>query len=201
MVHHKLSLATALAMCLSLSVACTKHAESAKSASRAQETSGAITDTEAVKAIVQEVDRERRQVTVRDEAGGGSFVVAIGDSVDLSRIEPNDALRLVYQESLAFALTDKERAEIAPGPAVEQSAERIPDGVQFARKVSATVEIVSVTQDGSHATFRVPDGALRTVYVGDKPSQEKIANMRPGDAVAVTYTEKLALALDPAFDD
>jgi hypothetical protein len=73
--------------------------------------------------------------------------------------------------------------------------------VQFARKVSATVEIVSVTKDGSHATFRVPDGALRTVYVDDKPSQAKIANMRPGDAVAVTYTEKLALALDPAFDD
>jgi hypothetical protein len=198
MVHLKRHGALVAGMLCAL--ACAKQAPSAASPSRAQETSGAITETEALRATVQEVDREQRLVTLRDESGT-SFVVAIGDGVDLERIKPNDALRLAYQTSIAFALADKERAELAPGPAVEQSAERIPDGVQFARKVSATVEIVSVTKDGSHATFRVPDGALRTVYVDDKPSQAKIANMRPGDAVAVTYTEKLALALDPAFDD
>jgi hypothetical protein len=200
MVHHKVPFHAVLGAGILCALACAKQVPSDTRASRVQETSGAITETETLRATVQNVDSERRLVTLRDE-GGTSFVVAIGDSVDIARIKPNDALRLAYQTSIAFALADKERAELAPGPAVEQRAERIPDGVQFARKVSATVEIVSVTKDGSHATFRVPDGALRTVYVDDKPSQTKIANMRPGDAVAVTYTEKLALALDPAFDD
>jgi hypothetical protein len=56
------------------------------------------------------------------------------------------------------------------------------------------------SRDSSHATFRAPEGEVRTVHGSDSPSQEEIANLRAGDAVAVTYTEKLAVALDAADD-
>jgi hypothetical protein len=201
MEHRKLPLFTLLLASLSCGIGCSKHESGPTTAARAQETSGTVvTQTEALKAKVLEVDAAKRVVTLRDEQGQ-VFALDIGESVDLSSIKPNDSVRVVYQESVAFALTDKEEADIQGGPAVEQSTRQIPEGVQFGRKVTATVEIVSVTKDGSHATFRVPDGAQRTVYVDDQPSQQKIRNLRPGDAVAVTYTEKLAVAVDPAFDD
>jgi hypothetical protein len=197
----KLPLHAALVVSLLSAAACSKDAKNERtSAPPAAETSGAIMQTESLKATVQEVDAAKRVVTLRDEHGE-SFALDIGDSVDLAQIHKNDSVRLAYQESVAFALANKEEADIEGGPAIEQSTQRIPEGVQFGRKVSATVEVVSVTKDGSHATFRVPDGAVRTVYVDDRPSQQKIANLHPGDAVAVTYTEKLAIAVDPAFDD
>lgn len=193
-----------LALALAGTSACAKQTQSQPTtAKRAEATSGQITETETAQATVQAVDAQRRVVTMRDESGQ-PYQVYVGDKVDLSQIHENDKLRLAYQESIAFALTDKEekeKADLEGAPEVEESTQRIPEGVQFGRKVSTTVEIVSVTKDGSHATFRVPDGAVRTVYVDDQPSQRKIANMRPGDAVAVTYTEKLAVAVDPAFDD
>lgn len=201
MSQNKLPFQAMFCAALLCAAACAKQGQTEQTtASRAQETSGSVTQTESHKATVQSVDADKRVVTLRDEQGQ-PFALDIGESVDLSKLQANDSVRLVYQESVAFALTDKEEADIEGGPAVEQSAQRIPEGVQFGRKVSATVEVISVTEDGSHATFRVPDGAVRTVYVDDARSQQKIAHMRPGDAVAVTYTEKLAVAVDPAFDD
>jgi hypothetical protein len=37
---------------------------------------------------------------------------------------------------------------------------------------------------------------VRTVAINDAASQEKVAALRPGDKVAVTYVEKLALVLE-----
>jgi hypothetical protein len=194
-------LSAALVAAVLCAGACAKSGTTEPTTStRAQETSGAITKTEALKATVEAVDADKRVVMLRDEHGE-PFTLDVGENVDLSKLRAKDSVRVVYQESVAFALANEQETAVPESALVEQSTQRIPEGVQFGRKVSATVEVVSVTEDGSHATFRVPDGAMRTVYVDDPPSQQKIANLRPGDAVAVTYTEKLAVALDPAFDD
>lgn len=164
----------------------------ASEAARVAETSGEITQVEVLKAEVDGVDATHRVISMKDQSGR-PFVIDVGDNVPLETIQPKDWVSVKYQESVAFALKGPARPEV---PAVEQSTRRIPDGVQFARKIDATVEIVSVTDDGSHATFRVPDGMVRTVYVDDLPNQRKISRLKPGDEVAVTYTEKLAVVLD-----
>jgi hypothetical protein len=200
MLHTKPAARVALGILLaSCAPGCAKHEHTKNTnAERASETSGSMSQTESLLATVQEVDSERRVVTLSD-AQGKRIALDIADSVDLTRIHPQDAVRITYQESVAFALATEN--ETGDGPSVEESTRRIPEGVQFGRRIRTTVEIVSVTKDGSHATFRIPEGPLRTVYIDDTPSQEKIAKLRPGDAVAVTYTEKLAVAVDPAFDD
>lgn len=175
-------------LCLS---ACANKSQSESSRAGAA-TSGEISQVEVLKAKVEDVDAAQRVIALRDESGR-PFVIDVGENVPLDRIRPHDWLSVKYQESVEFSL--KEPGEAAPVPAVEQSTRRVPDGVQFGRKIDALVEIVSVTADGSHATFKVPDGMTRTVYIDDQPNQRKIARLRPGDEVAVTYTEKLAVAL------
>jgi ribosome-associated protein YbcJ (S4-like RNA binding protein) len=170
--------------------ACAK--QRAAESARAAETSGEIAQVEVLKAKVENVDAAHRVIAMKDHSGR-PFVIDVGQNVPLETIQPQDWVSVKYQESVAFALKE-------PGgpdqPAVEQSTRRIPDGVQFARTIDATVEIVAVTDDGSHATFRVPDGMVRTVFVDDPPNQRKISRLKPGDEVAVTYTEKLAVVLD-----
>lgn len=182
-----------VALCSVLCVgACAKQARS-EGTHTAAATSGEISQVEVLKAKVENVDAAQRVIAMRDESGR-PFVIDVGENVPLERIHPQDWLSVKYQESVSFAL--KEPGEAEPVPAVEQSTRRVPDGVQFGRKIDALVEIVSVTPDGSHATFKVPDGATRTVFIDDQPNQRKIARLRPGDEVAVTYTEKLAVALE-----
>jgi ribosome-associated protein YbcJ (S4-like RNA binding protein) len=171
--------------------ACANKSQS-ESSRAAAETSGEITQVEVLKAKVEDVDAAQRVIAMRDESGR-PFVIDVGENVPLERIRPHDWLSVKYQESVEFSL--KEPGEADPVPSVEQSTRRVPDGVQFGRKIDALVEIVSVTADGSHATFKVPDGMTRTVFIDDEPNQRKIARLRPGDEVAVTYTEKLAVAL------
>jgi hypothetical protein len=178
---------------LLLAAACSKGNERSTTAQRVEATSGELRQSEALTATVQEVDRDHRVVTLRDQAGH-PFSVEVSENVALDDIRPNDSVRVAYQESVAFALQEK---GTSTEPSVEQTTRRIPDGVQYGRRIDTTVEIVSVSSDGSHATFRGPEGGVRSVHVTDASNQEKIANLRPGDSVAVTYTEKLDVALAP----
>lgn len=174
--------------------ACSKGDKGTQTAERAEETSGQISQTESLRATVQAVDQKNRTVTLRD-ADGRPFEVEAGPGVELSRLNAGDTVLVVYQESIAFALQDPKEQPEEP-TSVEESRRRIPDGVQFGRQIKTTVEIVSVAPDGTEATFRVPEGAVRTVQVADARNQQKIANLRPGDSVEVTYTEKLNVEVD-----
>lgn len=188
------------AMLLIAGAACAKGEKGSETAKRAEEASGEMSQTESLRATVESVDEANRTVTLRDEQGR-PFVVEAGSGVELSRLHRNDTVLVVYQESLAFELQDP-KSEAAKEPATtEQSMRRrIPDGVQFGREIRTTVEIVSVAPDGTEATFRVPEGAVRTVQVADASNQQKVANLRPGDAVEVTYTEKLNVEVDEKKD-
>lgn len=174
-----------------------KPAANATTAERAEHAHGEMKRADTLRATVEAVDVNKRLVGLRDEEGH-PFVVEVGDSVSLDKLEPGKKVKVTYQESIAFALQDpaNEQAKSPETEVEEQSRRKVPEGVQFGRRVTTTVEIVDIAPEGATATFRVPEGDVRTVAIDDPKSREKIASMRPGDAVAVTYTEKLAVALD-----
>jgi hypothetical protein len=167
-----------------------------ESAQRAAETSGELSAKESLSTSVESVDVAGRSVTLRD-ANGRPFTIVTGDSGALERMQPDDAVRLVYQEAVSFQLQDEEVDQKTAPPLTVQRFEtkRLPDreGVEFARRVDTVVEIVSVDPEGSTATFRIPEGNVRAVEIEDARNREKVKRLRPGDAVAVVYTEKLLL--------
>ena len=188
--------ASALALgLLSASAGCAKSHEKAAAESakkRAAQTSNELVYKDSVSATVEQVDLENRTVTLR-EPEGDTFTVAVGDNVALERIEPEDKVNVAYQESLAFEL---QPPNAEPRMGASATTERLPEGVQYGRKVTTTVEILAIAPQGTAATFRNPEGDVRTVEVDNPANREKVANLRPGDNVEVTYTEKLAVQLE-----
>lgn len=179
-----------LVLALALAGACAKTQQKAsETAERAEQTSGHMQYEDKVTAVVENVDRETRTVTLR-EPDGEMMTVAVSDNVAMDRIEPNDKVNVAYQESLAFELKEP---GTALGRTAEATSERLPQGVQFGRRVTSTVEILAVAPNGTTATFRNAEGQVRSVDVLNPENQEKVANLKPGDSVEVAYTERLAI--------
>ena len=176
-------------------VGCAHHAKRGDTAERAEMAQGELSDGDTIVATVESLDPDSHVVLLRDEQGQ-RFAVEAGDAA-LARIHPGDQIKVLYQESVAFALQDPARGKPPEDTRVQQSTERTGSGdVQFGRQITTTVEILKVAPDGTTVAFRVPEGAVRSVAIADAANQQKIANLRPGDSVHVTYTEKLALAVE-----
>lgn len=165
-------------------------------AQRAEVASGEMRRADTLQATIDSIDPETRTVSLHDQEGH-AFTVLVGEEVDLERLHPKETVNVTYQESVAFELVDPKSADATQEPATvqESTRRRVPDGVQFGRQIKTRVDIVSIAPRGTSATFRVPEGDLRTVEIGDAATQHKVSNLRPGDSVEVTYTEKLAVAL------
>jgi hypothetical protein len=166
----------------------------AEHAQRVAETSGEVATKESLSTSVESVDVPSRSVTLLD-ADGRPFTIVTGDDATLQRLRPNDPVRLTYQEAVSFELQDPD-VKNAPAPIVQRfETQPLPNGqgTEFRRRVDTVVEIVSVSPEGKEATFRIPEGNVRAVAIEDVRNREKIKRLRPGDAVAVVYTERLLL--------
>jgi hypothetical protein len=58
--------------------------------------------------------------------------------------------------------------------------------------------IIEAVDRGTHeVTFTGPAGMTRTVEVKDPKAQQFIGTLKKGDEVEITYTEALAVSVDP----
>jgi hypothetical protein len=84
---------------------------------------------------------------------------------------------------------------------VDAAAGRAPAGERPAaatgKQVTATIVIDSVDAAENTVTFTGPRG-LRTVLVESPQGQEFIKQLKKGDEVELTYTEALAISVEPA---
>lgn len=164
-------------------------------AQRAKVAHGEMKASDSMTATVDAVDAPNQTVFLHDEDGRHFAVQASQRAVE--RLQPNDQIKVVYQESIQFALQEAKDADPNQKTKVEDLTRTSGrDAVEYGRKVSTIVQILSVGDEGEAVEFRAPEGQVRTIAIEDRDSRRKIAALRPGDKVAVTYVEKLGLALD-----
>jgi hypothetical protein len=181
---------------LAVAPACAKH-HPTTTAERAEIAHGEMKASDSLTATVDKIDAPNQTVFLHDDEGHHFAVQASRDA--LERLQPQDQIKVVYQESIKFALQEPKSAEANQKTKVEDLTQlKGDDAVEFGRKISTTVQILAVGAQGSAVEFRGPEGQVRTVAIDDADSREKIAALRPGDKVAVTYVEKLGLELDAA---
>jgi hypothetical protein len=154
---------------------------------------------EALRTSIESVDRGASSVTVRD-ADGRPLTLVASDPALVTPLHPRDPVRLIYQQTLSLELEDeqpvgnaesvREASHLAPVAALD------PHTPAFWHRVNTVVEILAVAPAGSAATFRSPEGNVRRVEVGDLRERERVAKLRPGDEVAVAFTDKLVLERD-----
>ncbi|MGB5179555.1 MAG: hypothetical protein WBP44_12600 [Gammaproteobacteria bacterium] len=153
-----------------------------------------------VTATVTAIDMENRLVTIEGPEGD-SAVIQVGEQVkNLPQAEVGDRVRIKYYRSayVDIARTDARLgteigAAKASAPAGEKPAGAI--GVEMTRRA----EVVFVDPYQKFISFRSPDRGLRKISLKESPDlQHYLHELKKGDIVEVTYTEALAVSLEPA---
>jgi len=154
---------------------------------------GAVTAT----ATVEKIDVAKRLVTLRN-ANGQLIELQVDESVkNLPQVKKGDRVIAKYYESLAYEVNKPGAA--TPGTAgAEQVATATPGskpGKVAARQIEITTIIEAIDKKTSMVTLKGADGKLTPVKVKD-PS--KLDRVRVGDLVTITFSQAVAVAVEPA---
>ena len=150
-----------------------------------------------ITAKVIAIEKETRTVTLRGPKGNIIDVVA-GDEVrNFDQIKLGDMVVVRYAQALTLELKktgsgsgdvnmseETGRAKLGERPAVVGE-----------RQVSALAEVVAVDPKASTISIKGPKGNVVTLKVHN-PDQFKV--VKKGDQIEVTYTEAIALSVEPA---
>jgi Cu/Ag efflux protein CusF len=153
--------------------------------------------TETATATVEKIDHETRQVTLR-RADGSSAMLRVGpEARNLAQVEQGDEVVVTYRESLAYEV--KRAGQATPGATLAATAARAkpgekPGGIE-ARQLSVTSTIEAIDTRGGTVTLKGADGETITTKVRDP---EQLKRVRVGDLVELTYTEAIAVSVEPA---
>lgn len=157
---------------------------------------GVASTTSLASARVTRIDVPARVVDL--ELGDGrTFTVVAGSEVrNLDQLQPGDVVNVAYVESLVLQLRKSGRSDVARTQA--QELIRAPRGAKpggVAQKQETIVaDVLAVDRATGDVTLRGPERTLG-LRIKD-PAQ--LALIQPGDQVEATFTEAVAIAVDPA---
>ena len=154
-------------------------------------------------ATVTAVDMANHLVTIQGPEGN-STVIKVTDQVkNLPQVKNGDRVDIKYYRSAAANIVKLDAdaklgtvdvsAAKATAPAGEKPAGAI--GIQATRRA----EVVFVDPYQKFISFRSPEIGLRRVSLKDRPDlQHYLDELKKGDVIEVTYTEAMAISLEPA---
>jgi hypothetical protein len=150
-----------------------------------------------ISAQVVGIDKATRTVTLRGPKGNTVDVVAGDEVKNFDQIRLGDFVVARYVQALTLELR-KTKAGIREKSEVEDAARAKPGerpaGV-VARQVTVLADVTAVDPKNKTITLRGPKGNVVTLDV-QNPDHFKV--VKKGDQVEVTYTEALALSVEPA---
>jgi hypothetical protein len=150
-----------------------------------------------ISAQVVAIDKATRTVTLKGPQGNVVDVVAGDEVKNFDQIKLGDFVVARYAQALTLELR---KTKVKAGDvAVREDAARAKSGerpaVAGAREVTAIADVIGVDAKKSTITLKGPRGNVVTLDV-QNPDQFKV--VKKGDQVQVTYTEALALSVEPA---
>jgi Cu/Ag efflux protein CusF len=161
-----------------------------------------IESMEEVSATVQGIDVEKRLVTLRDQDGATVTVQVAPEVRNLAQVKAGDQVVVRYYEALAAELRSRgDGSGSTQAPVRDTMMSRAAEGARPAALVGEetrqTVRIASVDKKNHIVSFYASDGLARSVPVRTPQGQEFISKLKPGDEVELTYTEALAVSVEP----
>jgi hypothetical protein len=150
-----------------------------------------------ISAQVVGIDKATRTLTLKGPKGNAVDLVA-GDEVrNFDQIKLGDVVVARYAQALTLEL--RKATSGAGGAAVREEAAKAKPGerpaVAGARQVTVMASVVAVDPKKGTITLKGPRGNEVTLNV-QNPEQFKV--VKKGDQVEATYTEALALSVEPA---
>ncbi len=142
-----------------------------------------VTDTSSVKVTVLDVNKAKKEVTVKDESGDVS-VVAVPAHFTLEKVKAGDVVTLTYSETVTVALAK-------PGEMDSVAAKRTTAG--GAALVTRVVTIAALDMSVPSVTFKDVDGKAHSFKIKDPKAA---AGYKVGDKVAISYSGTLQASID-----
>ena len=153
--------------------------------------------TSEVTATVAAIDLAERLVTLRGPEGN-LFTVQAGDEVrNLPQLEVGDRVAVRYYEAIAAEMAKPGQETSASATAMRAPAGAKP-GAGVTQEVTAMVKITDLDLATHTVSFTGPEGVARTITVRDPKMQDFVETLKVGDEVALTYSEALAISVEPA---
>jgi hypothetical protein len=152
-------------------------------------------------ATIQAIEEETRTVTLRGEDGSTKTITVPMSVKAFSKLTPGQRVNVGYYESLAVAV--KKPDEATTGTEASQSSTSLPagggsgPGRMEVKKLTVSAVITAVDVKNNRVTLRNSSGESRTIDVEDPGLREKLATIKPGERVELTYTEAIAASLVP----
>ena len=193
----KLVLSTVVLLALSMAGTALAEDKAPADKSTTKRTSVKKERTVTATAIVQAIDLNKRIVTLKGPQGN-VFDIKAGEEVrNLPQVKVGDEVKITYFESIAYRLL---KPGEAPVPTQEAAVlDRAKPGEKPAglagRQVTITATIQAIDTKAQTATLKGPEGNSFTVKAQDP---KNLASVKVGDEVVITYTEALAIAVEPA---
>ena len=150
-----------------------------------------------ISAQVVGLDKATRTLMLKGPKGNVVDVVAGDEVKNFDQIKIGDLVVARYAQALTLEL--RKSRTTAGDVAVREEAAKAKPGerpaVAGARQVTVIAEVTAVDPKSSTITLKGPRGNALTLDV-QNPEQFKV--IKKGDQVEVTYTEALALSVEPA---
>jgi Cu/Ag efflux protein CusF len=140
-------------------------------------------------ATVQKIDKASQTVTLKNTAGSVTEFKA-GPNVNLDRLKVGDMVSASYYEEVAVSL--KKPSQGAPSM-TQKTTQR--NGVAV-KQTTLTARVLSVDANKNTVMVQGPRGTS-TLHVQDPDVQAQLKNIKAGDNVEVTYTQALAVSIEP----
>jgi Cu/Ag efflux protein CusF len=148
--------------------------------------------TQTIRATVQKVDKEKREVTLKGE-GGNTVTVRVPETArNFDQVKTGDTVTAKYTQSIALSVRKSDEAPSATG---RESITRAPLGQRPGATRTATMQINArvekIDRDKRELTLMGPSGDTRTVTVPE--DVKKFDELKEGDQVVINATESVAI--------
>ncbi len=162
-----------------------------------QEVKGAaVVASVSTTATVTSINQKTREVTIKTDDGQEHSFVASDDVKNLAQVKKGDIITIKYTEALAYQVRKHgEASGVATTQAAASAAPGAKPAAAVAQQTTVTVTITAIDPTIPTVTFMGPKGNTKTIKVQDP---QKLVGVKVGDLVDLTYTEEIAVKVDPA---
>jgi len=153
-----------------------------------------VGDSVTESATVESIDLSTRTVVLKGADGKTASVVVPESIANLEKLKVGDTVTATYAVAIAAQIL-KPGDEAAP--AAVAAAKQGGGEIMGAKQVSAVLKVNAVDLATNSVTLTGPKGNTETIKVKRPELQEKLKTLKPGDEVQITYTEALAIKVEP----
>ena len=160
----------------------------------------ALSETVEASAIVEAIDYSTREVVLRDAQGRQTLVKAGPEVRNLAQVKKGD--RVVVRFTEGFAAQVVKPGTGVTGVQAETSVVRAAPGERpgatIGEQIRTTVKVYDVDPYANTIEVTGPRGYNRRLKVKDPQAIAFIRGLKKGDEVEVTFSEALAISVEPA---